>query len=488
MNFTSVGFIFLFLPIVLFFYYFASNRVKNVILLLASIIFYAAGNLKMLSLLILTICINYFFGILLGRTWKYSFEKNISIVCMLIWNIGILFYFKYFSTVINFANDFWGINAAIVEIAFPVGISFFTFRCISYCLDVFWEITPIQYSIVDLALYISFFPQLLSGPITKYRDFESQLKNRKIKIENVCEGVKRIIIGLTKKLFIANRIAIMVNIVFEMNSSERTVALAWIGMIGYLVQLYYDFSGYSDIAIGIGKLFGFNTPENFRYPYASKSIIEFWKRWHITLGEWFNEYMFVPLFRFFQTHKVPFKLCNYFTLFFVWIVIGIWHGAGITFIAYSMFYFVFILFERIVNDIKRAKGKKSGLYKKSKNILTWILSHMYFLIVVFFGQLIFRSGNLDVLENYLKDLFSINGNVFYNSLTLYYTEKFYLTLIIGIIFSFPVIPGIVNVCSKNKVLKNILSVAKVISYCCMAIISISYVIADTSEAFIYFQF
>lgn len=482
MNFTSTLFIFLFLPLTLIFYYISPNKIKNFILLVASFIFYSFGSLDILLTLISTLCINYIFAFLLAHSWKCPIAKPISAVCMLLWNIGLLFHFKYLSSVLNFANNIFNMNFSITEIIFPIGISFFTFRCISYCLDVLWEITPPQDKFMDLALYVSFFPQLLMGPITKYHDFEPQLKNRALKIDNICEGVKRIILGLTKKLFIANRIGIMVDTVFSMNSSKRSVILAIFAVLGYLIQLYYDFSGYSDIAIGLGNLFGFKTPENFKYPYASKSIIEFWNRWHITLGDWFKEYVFTPLFRFFQLHNIPFKYCNYLSLFWVWLLVGIWHGVGIKFAIYGLYYFIFILFERIMNKLKKDKKKKEKTFK------SLFVSHLYFFVVVFFGQLLFRTNDLQSFWHYIKDLFAINGNDLYNSLATYYISKYWLTLIIGIIFSFPLIPHLANLCNKNKILHNTMNCAKVISYCSMTIISIAYIMADTSQSFIYFQF
>jgi len=487
MNFTSVLFIFQFFPVTFFLYHISSEKIKNVILVIASLVFFASGNLEALPFLLITICVNYIFGLLIGRAWKKEFIKKIFLIFSLIWNIGGLFYFKYLNVLAISLIDVLNLELNISEIIFPIGISFFTFRCISYCVDIFWEISTAKRNILDVALYISFFPQLLMGPITKWRDFECQLKNREVKFEDIASGIKRIIIGLTKKLFIANRIGIVVDIVFSMDSTERSVILAWFAVFGYLIQLYYDFSGYSDIAIGLGSLFGFKTPENFKYPYTSKGIIEFWNSWHVTLGEWFREYMFTPLFRFFQLRKIPFNVCNYLSLFIVWIIVGIWHGAGVKFVVYGLFYVVFILIERIISDRKKVKKKQNSIKKKTSKLkIIWL--HIYFMIVVSIGQLLFRSDTLQTYCYYLKDLVGLNGNSFFNLLSLYYIKSYWLTLAIGIVFAFPLTKYISSLYKRSKSLCIISEGLKVIVYCAMWIISISYMIANTSQSFIYFQF
>ena len=401
MAFTDVMFLFIFFPITTLLYYISGKKLKNILLLIFSLLFYSFGDSNAFSLLVITIVVNYILGILLGK--EHKILKNIALILTLLWNVGFLFYFKYLSTILGF----WHPDGNFEQIILPIGISFFTFRCISYCVDVYWGISKTQYNPINLALYISFFPQLLMGPITKYRDFEPSFTDKRLNLDNATDGVKRIILGLAKKLIIADRIGLMVDEVFALNSTDKSVVLAWFGVLAFLIQLYYDFSGYSDIAIGLGKLLGFETPENFNYPYISKGIIEFWNKWHITLGEWFREYVFTPLFRFFQSKNIKFNYCNYLSLFFVWLLVGIWHGSGLKFAVYGLYYFVFILFERIFENVNKTRKKQNlSVFK-----IPSFISHIYFILAIFIGQLMFKSETLASFWHYFNDLFALNGKL-----------------------------------------------------------------------------
>lgn len=486
MTFTSLEFLFLFFPVTLAGYYLINSNLRNIFLLIVSLIFYSVGEPVMIGLLITSIVVNYVLGLLLARNWSHIAIKYIWLISMLIWNFGLLFYYKYYVFALENVNGLFGTNITIPQIIQPLGISFFTFRTISFCLDVYWGTVPIQKNFIDVALYICFFPQVTMGPISKYNDFSSQLK-RKFDLDLFLDGIKRIIIGLSKKLIIANNIGGVVDAVFALHGDERSVVLSWIGILGYLIQLYYDFSGYSDIAIGIGQLFGFKMPENFNYPFVSKTVVEYWSRWHITLGTWLKNYLYTPIFRACQNKNIDINVCNILALLGVWLFAGIWHGAGWNFVCYGLYYFAFIVFERLVEDYKKKKRKRLKLKKEPETMKQKICAHVYFFAVLIFGQLLFRSADLRSFGEYFKSMFGLSGNVFFDSKTYFYWLQSIVLFIIGWIFAFPVTEKI-----KCKLTGNAgnwaITIVTPIMYGMLLIISIAFAMTDTYQSFIYFQF
>ena len=325
------------------------------------------------------------------------------------------------------------------------------------------------------------------GPITNYFDFYPQVNNHHFNIDNFLDGVKRIIIGLAKKLIIANNIGFVVDPIFAMSADERTIGLAWLGILCYLIQLYYDFSGYSDIAIGIGKLFGFKTPENFDYPFISKSIVEYWMRWHITLGTWLKVYLFTPILMSCKNRGIAIGSAYIIALFGVWLFAGAWHGAGWNFICYGLYYFVFIVLERFYQDYKKQRRKKLGLKKRDNTLTENMLAHVYFFIVLIFGQLLFRCTDLNHFGQYFASMFGISENCAWNSVSKYYLLQSWVLLIIGWIFAFPII-RLVKSKLQNKVSNIILEVLSPIMYFVLLLISIAFAMTNTYQSFIYFQF
>ena len=338
MVFSSVLFLFGFLPIVLFVYFLSHPRYRNLVLLLASLFFYAWGEPKNVLLMLASIAVNYSLGLLIESKSK---GRKLFLILSLVFNLGMLFYFKY----LNFAADIWagitGHSLGIKDIALPIGISFFTFQIMSYVIDVYRENVPAQKSIIDLALYISLFPQLIAGPIVRYVDVEAQIKHRECSWAKAYDGATRFMIGFAKKVLIADQLAVLVDLVFDRAGvGYHSIAGHWIGAVAYALQIYYDFSGYSDMAIGLGKLFGFDFLENFNYPYISRSIQEFWRRWHISLSTWFRDYLYIPLG---GSRKGTVR--TYINLIIVFLATGIWHGASFNFVVWGLYYAVFLVLE-----------------------------------------------------------------------------------------------------------------------------------------------
>ncbi|MDE6845896.1 MAG: MBOAT family protein [Lachnospiraceae bacterium] len=381
MVFSSMFFLWSFLPVVLIVYYaFSQSRIgiKNFILLLSSILFYAWGEPVYILLMLLSIILNYCFGLLMNTA-----SRKLFLILDVFCNLAILSYFKYCNFLIDIVNSVLRTNISDREIALPIGISFFTFQAMSYVIDLYRKECPIEKNIFNVALYISFFPQLIAGPIIKYKDIGYQIKNRKESLEKTALGIRRFCYGLGKKVIISNALAQVVDRIISMDMGIVNSSMAWITIIFYALQLYYDFSGYSDMAIGLGHIFGFDIPENFQYPYLSTSINEFWRRWHISLGTWFREYVYIPLG---GSRKGMVR--TYVNLFIVFLLTGIWHGASWNFVLWGIYNGFFIIVERL------------GLNKILKK--SAILSHIYTLFVFGASCTLFRFTNIRQGLAYLK--------------------------------------------------------------------------------------
>lgn len=337
MVFSSSVFLFAFLPIVLFVYFFAAEKYRNFVLLGASLLFYAWGEPKNIVVMLISIAVNYLFGFAVAREWKV---KKIALVLSVIYNLGVLFVFKYLNFAVDTVNRVSGAQIEIAQIALPIGISFYTFQIMSYVIDVYRGNVKVQKNLIDLALYISLFPQLIAGPIVRYIDVERQIKRRLTTFEGAKIGVIRFAIGFSKKVLIADQLAVLADTCFA--GANPSIWLNWIGIVAYSLQIFFDFSGYSDMAIGLGKIFGFDFLENFNYPYISQSIQEFWRRWHISLSSWFRDYLYIPL-----GGSRAGKVRTYINLMIVFFLTGLWHGASFNFIVWGLFYAVFLVLERL---------------------------------------------------------------------------------------------------------------------------------------------
>ena len=349
MLFSSLIFIVVFLPCVLIIYYGPLRRrrgMQNVFLLLASLGFYAWGEPWFVLIMLASIVGNWIFGMLVDKARTSKAKSRAVILIMLAFNIAIIFVFKYLMFTLKTINAIAGTDISVPQI----GISFFTFQAISYVIDVYREKGEMQKNLLNVGLYIAFFPQLIAGPIVRYETISDQIMGRRESYEDFSRGVCRFIVGLSKKVLLANNFAVVADQSFAFSAADNcSVAFAWLGAIAYTLQIYFDFSGYSDMAIGLGAMFGFHFPENFNYPYISKSVAEFWRRWHISLGSWFRDYVYFPL----GGSRVKSKARLVFNLFIVWLLTGIWHGANFTFIAWGLIYFVLISLEKLTNFEKR---------------------------------------------------------------------------------------------------------------------------------------
>lgn len=475
MVFSSMVFLWVFLPAVLIIYYFIDKKYKNLVLLISSLIFYSFGEPKYILLMVISIIINYIFGILVDRE-ENIFKRKLILALSVFINLAILGYFKYFNFFSESLNNiFHGEVIALKEIILPIGISFYTFQALSYVVDVYRgkgveDGTKVQKNIFDLALYISFFPQLIAGPIVKYYDIEAQLRNRDENLTRITYGIKRFIFGLSKKVLISNVMASTADSIFKLPIDGIGTPLAWLGLITYTLQIYYDFSGYSDMAIGLGEIFGFTFMENFNYPYVSKSIKEFWKRWHISLSTWFKEYLYIPLG---GNRKGKFR--TYINLFIVFFATGLWHGASFNFILWGMIHGFFSVIERLF------LGK---LLDKNKFKL---LNHIYTLFVVMIAWVFFRVEGLREAIRYIKALFIYRQGSLINNIDLYLNKEVILIIIIGILFS-GIIQMLFKGFTKNIYLRDGIKIYEIVILIILLFLCIVSIVSGTYNPFIYFRF
>lgn len=433
MLFSSLVFLWYFLPAVLILYHCSKNlRWKNTLLLAASIFFYAWGEPKYVVLMVISITLNFLFGILVaGR--KHISTGRLFVALAVVVNLGLLGYFKYFNFFGTLLNAVFGRQLlGAREIALPIGISFYTFQALSYVIDVYRDTISVQKNPWRLALYVSFFPQLIAGPIVKYHDIEAQLGQRSVTWSKSAYGVKRFCFGMGKKVILANTFAAVVDRVLR--SPDQDLAsrgLIWFTILLYALQIYYDFSGYSDMAIGLGKMFGFDFMENFNYPYMSLSVREFWRRWHISLSTWFREYVYIPLG---GNRKGNGR--TYLNLFLVFLTTGLWHGAGATFVLWGAYYGIFIVAERLfLGDILEKLKDTKLPAGQSVQISLGIVNRIYTLSVVFFGWLMFRAENLSQLKLLARKM--ILGGHEYYTVPMFADARIYFWLAVGLLLCGP---------------------------------------------------
>ena len=467
MVFSSLVFISVFLPVVFILYTVIPGRkLKNVLLIIASLLFYAYGEPVYVLVMICSVIFNYIFG--LFSTDKNKYNKIVLIIAI-IFNLGALAVFKYLGFFVSSLNDIIGSSIPIPNIELPIGISFFTFQALSYVIDVYrGEVSP-QKNLGKVMLYISFFPQLIAGPIIKYHDIEKQIDNRQQTIDLVVNGFRRFIVGLSKKVLIANTMATVVDSIYSTNQSEVNILTAWVGAIGYTMQIYFDFSGYSDMAIGLGKMFGFEFKENFNYPYISTSVKEFWRKWHISLSTWFKEYLYIPLG---GNRKGKGRTClNKIIVFFC---TGLWHGANWTFVIWGLYHGIFLLIESYIPKIKIPK----------------FIKHIYLLLVVTIGFVIFRADDISQGIFMIEKMFT--GFEFSStSMSLFVgqmTPLFITTLLVAIIASLPFKNFVNSIVSKNeKTMKVYNSALYVLSFGLLALCMLN-LSSGSYNPFIYFRF
>jgi alginate O-acetyltransferase complex protein AlgI len=495
MIFSSPLFLLLFLPLVLAGSYFTRGRLQNYFLLAVSLVFYAWGEPRFVFILMGTIVFNYLFAILINRIRKGNLLKRLIVALAIIANIALLINYKYLADLLPVVNSLTRLNLPIHKIILPLGISFFTFQSISYVFDVYYQVVKVEKNIINVGLYIVFFPKLLSGPIVLYNTISEQIRNRSTSLEKFATGVRRFIIGLAKKVILSAPLGVIADQAFSHQPGAETILLSWVGIIAYTLQLYFDFSGYSDMAIGLGKMFGFDLPENFDYPYTSRSRAGYWQRWHISLSAWFRDYLYTPLFRGLMNITNPLtkktlsiKSCDLISLFVTWLLVGIWHGSGLQFVVYGLWWFFFIMIERLYT----AYSKKKDRNKENKGWRSawWYnaLMHIYTLLVILFGLVFFRSSSLDYAFNYIKNMVGLNSYVLYDNTAFLLIKQNLLFLVFGIIFSLPVWQFVKNKVPYFQKETAVTSIIFFIGYVGLFVISIGYVVSSTPKAFLYFQF
>ena len=468
MVFSSLIFIFIFLPLVLVSYYIAPRRLRNTVILLASLLFYAWGEPTYIILIIISILINYLGALLIRVHIKNKDKSKFIFITLLLIDISILFFFKYYGFAIECLGSIIGLDLKVKSISLPLGISFYTFQQISYIADIYMQKVKPERNLIDFATYITMFPQLIAGPIVKYDDIHKQLANRKESINKFGEGVQRFIIGLGKKVILANNIGVIWTQLKEVNINDLSIVLSWIGIIAFTLQIYFDFSGYSDMAIGLAKMFGFDFLENFDYPYISKSITEFWRRWHMSLGGWFREYIYIPL----GGNKKG-TLIQVRNLFIVWFTTGLWHGASTNFVVWGLYFGVILFIEKIY---------LKDLLKKIPSIF----SHIYTLIIVMIGWVIFDMNTLTDSGHYIKIMFGFGNNIFIDNLAKYILTNNFIILLIGLICSTKLIKIYMNKI-KSTFRENDVFLITAINLLIL-IISTAYLVGASYNPFLYFRF
>ncbi len=472
MLFSSITFLYLFLPTVLFLYFVVlrkSRAAQNFFLFAASLFFYAWGEPKFVLVMMVSIFVNWLLGLTISKHRQNIRLSKAVLIFDIVCNLGLLFVFKYLSFAGNIANRIFSANLQIPDIALPIGISFFTFQAMSYVIDVYREKGEVQTNLLYVGLYISFFPQLIAGPIVRYETVADEIKNRKETVDDFFNGFARFIVGLSKKVLLSNSLGFLADQVFDTvgRGVSVSVLFSWLGAVAYALQIFFDFSGYSDMAIGLGRMFGFHFLENFNYPYISTSISEFWRRWHISLGTWFRDYLYFPL----GGNRTS-KVRNIFNLFVVWFLTGLWHGANFTFIVWGLMYFLLIATEKI-----------TGLHKKGGKFLT-VIKWCYTMFFVLLGWVIFRANSIHEALTYIKSMFGLNSNTLFDGLFSGWFEQNWILLSIGIILSTPLFK-VINDKTKHS---DTVGYLKIIGLLVLFILTIASLISSSYNPFIYFNF
>lgn len=458
MVFSSLPFIFVFLPFALILYYLAPHHLKNIVLLILSLLFYSWGEPKYLLLMLASIFVDYLMSLMIMHFRDHKIIPHLGLLVSILFNMGSLFFFKYSAFFATNMNSLLGLNLPVFNLVLPLGISFYTFQTLSYTIDVYLGKVPAEKNIITFATFVTLFPQLIAGPIVKYTDINEALHHRKLSIQNVETGLQYFVIGLGKKVLIANNIGSLWSEAERLGFYRLSTPLVWLGVCAFSLQIYFDFSGYSTMAIGLGRMLGFDFPQNFNFPYTSKSITEFWRRWHITLSGWFREYVYIPL----GGNRVgPLRL--YFNLLVVWSLTGLWHGASWNFVLWGLFFFVVLCIE------------KFGLLDLLDDHP--IISHVYTIILLLISWAIFSTTDLKNLKSLFYKLFVWHYGTDY----IYYLRSYFLTFCIAIICSTKVPLNIYKHLISHTWLMNII-------YLFIFILSIAYLVDATYNPFLYFRF
>ncbi len=468
MLFSSLTFLFGFLPILLLGYYVVpSRKFKNCILLVFSLLFYAWGEPKYIVLMLVTILVSYIMGLLINKYDSKPKVKKLLLILSIILILAGLIFFKYTNFILENVTRITKANITFMDIILPIGISFYSFQILSYVIDLYNKKVEVQKNIFSLALYVSLFPQLIAGPIVRYETVEDELKNRKENLSDILSGFKRFIVGLSKKIIIANNMGLIADSIFVLNNSNIGTLIMWLGVLAYTLQIYFDFSGYSDMAIGLGKMFGFHFLENFNYPYIAKSITDFWRRWHISLSSWFRDYIYIPL----GGNRVS-KLKWIRNICVVWLLTGLWHGASWNFVLWGAYFAIILLIEKIF---------LLKFIEKSPKIIQWL----YAIFLIMLGWVIFRCESMELMKNVLSKMFIYQKSDLLKFITENINLLFSMLFILpAIVVSFPIVPKL-----KEKFNKSIIMYAGYnLLILILFAINIVFLTSSSYNPFIYFRF
>ena len=466
MLFSSIPFLYYFLPAVLILYFIAPKKLKNSVILLSSLFFYAWGEPKYVILMIVSITVGYILGLLIEKFREKTLSK-VFLAISVIFSIGALGYFKYSDFFIANFNAVTGLSVPLLRIALPIGISFYTFQLLSYTIDVYRGDTPAQKNPITLAAYISLFPQLIAGPIVRYSDVALQLENRTHTFAKISDGVRRFILGLSKKILIANALGELCDIFRA--SEDKSVLFFWLYAVSFTLHIYFDFSGYSDMAIGLGKIMGFDFMENFNYPYISKSVTEFWRRWHMSLGTWFRDYVYIPL----GGNRVS-KPRQFFNILVVWLLTGFWHGAEWNFPVWGLYFAILLLIE------------KSFLLKKLNK--SKVISHVYVMFLVIISFVIFNAADMSVAFSDLAGMFGLAGVPVSSSEFVYYLRSYLLVIVIAIIGATPLPKKIVEKIREKETGNKVINLIEPAVCIILFVMITAYLVDGSFNPFLYFRF
>lgn len=471
MVFSSILFLFRFLPIFMICYFLAPGRMKNFILLLGSLFFYAWGEPVYVLLMLFSTVSDYLHGRLIGRYRGKGISK-VFLVSSIIVNLLVLGFFKYADFLIGLLNGIPGVDIPLLNLPLPIGISFYTFQTMSYSIDVYRGEAKVQKNLLDFAVFVTMFPQLIAGPIVKYHQIDGELHHRTVNAPEIYNGIIRFVIGLSKKVLLANNLGLVWTEISGGTGGDLTVLTSWLGIVCYAFQIYFDFSGYSDMAIGLGRMMGFHFPENFNYPYISGSITEFWRRWHISLSTWFREYVYIPLGG--NRKGLKRQLMN---IFIVWMLTGIWHGAGVNFLLWGLWYALFLILEKL-------------FLGKVLKVIPKFLGRIYTWFVVLLGWVFFELQSADEIGAYLSGMFGLNGLGWMDSQGIFTLLQYGVLLVVAIVASTPLVTGLVKKLGATETGSAIsvyrLGAAIVIPV--LLLLSIAYIVDASYNPFLYFRF
>ncbi len=465
MLFSGIPFLYYFLPVVLILYYIAPKKLKNTVLMLSSLVFYGWGEPKYVVLMVASIIIGYVSGLLIEAKNNKRDKKIILFISVFI-NLGFLAYFKYADFFIENFNSVTGLGVPLLRIALPIGISFYTFQILSYSIDVYRG-TPAQRNPINLATYISMFPQLIAGPIVRYTDISGELAERKHTLEGFSTGMRRFILGLSKKVLVANILGELCD-TFRA-SDDKAVLYYWLYAVAFALHVYFDFSGYSDMAIGLGKIFGFKFCENFNYPFIAKSATEFWRRWHMSLGTWFRDYVYIPM----GGNRVSLPRW-FFNIFTVWMLTGFWHGAAWTFIIWGLYFAIFLCIEKLF---------LLKLLEKTK-----VLNRIYILLIITTSFVIFNATDMGEAFQYIKCMFGFGNVPLVSQEYIYYLKSYAVPMVIALVGATPVVKSVVNKVTEKKPAKAVMVVVEPVVLVALFIVATAYLVDGSFNPFLYFRF